>query len=261
MRHPSSGGGSTSAAAFFDAEARAYDSAYDALGPQSHALRVRMAAALRLLGTGPGELLDAGMGAGRLCQELERRGWTVSGVDVSEEMLALARERLPGARLVCADIEDLPFPDSSFDAVVATGVLEYAIDRTAAIRELARVLRPGGVAVVSVPNVRSLPVRLRRGVLQPIGRVARRALGSRRREPPPREHLPSLSDLEEILSAAGLDLEKVEHTNYLPVVRPLARMAPATALGIAERLERRRPLRGALSTQLVVAARGRPGPA
>ena len=55
------------------------------------------------------------------------------------------------ANLLCAEIESLPFDSESFDAVAATGVLEYA-DVHRALAELARVLRPGGSAVVSYPN-------------------------------------------------------------------------------------------------------------
>ena len=66
------------------------------------------------------------------------------GVDASAEMVALARERLPDARdrLAQGSVEELPFEDASFDAVAATGVLEYA-DVPRALGELARVLRPG----------------------------------------------------------------------------------------------------------------------
>jgi SAM-dependent methyltransferase len=243
------------AAAFFDEEARAYDAVYDAQGPEGHPLRVRMAAALRLLGPGPGEVLDVGMGPGRLAEQLERGGWRVSGVDASEGMLALARERLTGARLLRGEIDRLPFPDASFDAVVATGVLEYAPDRARAVGELARVLRPGGRAVVSIPNARSAPVRVRRGVVRPLGRLARRLLRSSRPEPPRRARPPSHAQLARMLAEAGLDVQQVEHTNYLPALGPFARLAPTAALRLAERLERSRPLPGALAAQIVLAAR------
>ena len=81
----------------FDAEAARYDAAYDASGAPGRALRDRLATVLELAGDGPGDVLDAGMGPGRLLAALERRSWRVSGVDVSAEMLALARARLPEA--------------------------------------------------------------------------------------------------------------------------------------------------------------------
>ena len=81
-----------------------------------------------------GRVLDVGMGTGRLCAELDRRGWEVSGVDLSPAMVVSARRRLPqlAERLVEGPIEHLPFDDESFDAVAATGVLEYATHDLAA---------------------------------------------------------------------------------------------------------------------------------
>src|SRR5437867_8308735 len=93
---------------------RWYDEAYDRADADGHALRARMHAALDEIGPGPGDVLDAGMGPGRLAAELARRGWTVSGVDTADEMVAAARRRLPGSadRLVRAKIEVLPYPDA-----------------------------------------------------------------------------------------------------------------------------------------------------
>ena len=73
----------TDAPSFFDATSARYDRAYDAQTADGHALRARMAAVLRLVGEGPGDALDAGMGPGRLCAELESRGWTAHGVDAA----------------------------------------------------------------------------------------------------------------------------------------------------------------------------------
>ncbi|MFF5990016.1 class I SAM-dependent methyltransferase [Prauserella flavalba] len=111
-----------------------------------------------------GELLDAGCGPGVLLRRLvdTRPGdFGITGCDQSAAMIEVARERLAGAadvRLTVADIEDLPFPERSFDVVVAMGVLEYT-DALRALRELARVVRHGGLVVVTMLNPRS-PYRL-----------------------------------------------------------------------------------------------------
>src|SRR5205085_548570 len=99
-----------------------------------------------------------------LCAALEERGWTAFGLDRTQEMVRLARERLPHARerLVRGIAEELPFAAESFDAVVATGALEYVDDLPRALAEAARVLRPQGRLVASYPNYRS-PSSLVRG--------------------------------------------------------------------------------------------------
>ncbi len=74
-------------------------------------------------------------------------------VDVSEEMLAEARDRCPpDVRLVQGDARDLPFPDESFDVVLALDLLPHLPDPTQALRELTRVARAGGQVVFDTTN-------------------------------------------------------------------------------------------------------------
>jgi ubiquinone/menaquinone biosynthesis C-methylase UbiE len=96
---------------------------------------------LRLLGDGPGRLLDIGCGGGSHAVGFAERGWTVTGVDVSSAQLELARAR--GVDAVEADAAALPFEDASFDAAVSMFTHTDLNDFAAAIREAARVLRPG----------------------------------------------------------------------------------------------------------------------
>lgn len=198
-------------AAFWDSQAAGYDHAYDAPGRAGRALRSRREAVLRLLGDGPGDVLDAGMGPGRLLLTLSERGWEVSGVDASEQMVALARRRVPGARerLMCASVERLPFPHSSFDAVVATGLLEYAGYAPRAISELARVLRPGGLAVLSVPNPWTVSLLWRRGLLYPVSRAVKRIAPFGRLAPLRRPRPPGRRQFEKTLATAGLATESL----------------------------------------------------
>jgi SAM-dependent methyltransferase len=94
-------------------------------------------------------LLDAGCGAGLLALLARLRGAEVAGLDASPALLEIARERLPGADLREGDLESLPFPDGSFDAVTAVNSIFYATDIDGAMRELVRVARPGGRVVVT----------------------------------------------------------------------------------------------------------------
>lgn len=96
-------------------------------------------------------ILDVACGTGAVALELVRRsGCSVVGVDQSAEMLAEGRRRIRRAgedervTLVEARAEALPFPDSAFDALTFTYLLRYVDDPAATLRELARVVRPGG---------------------------------------------------------------------------------------------------------------------
>jgi len=226
------------AGAYFDDRAERYDRAYDARGVDGYALRSRMAGALQLLGSGPGEILDAGMGPGRLLAELAQRGWAVSGVDASAEMVAAARSKLPEAasRLVQGKIESLPFPDASFDAVVATGVLEYSqLER--ALRELARVLRPGGRAVVSYPNPGAYYVVWRTRVWYRFVRAAKR-VARRPAQTFPGGAPPVRPDrFPEVLARALLEQERVRYTAFLVVPSPLDELLPRPTEWLGRQLE------------------------
>jgi ubiquinone/menaquinone biosynthesis C-methylase UbiE len=195
---------------FFDTTAERYDRRYDESNAAGRLLRRRLEVAAELLGEPAGEVLDVGMGTGRLCAELDRRGWQVSGVDLSPAMVAAARRRLPELtdRLVEGPIERLPFADESFDAVTATGVLEYAThDLAAAVAELARVLRLQSVAVLSFPRQQSPALLWRSKVLYPTVRAIKRIVPFGRPAPldlPPRSEQEFLAAVDE----AGLSVEE-----------------------------------------------------
>ncbi len=105
-------------------------------------------------------VLDLGCRTGALTQHYAE-GNEVVGVDVDHTALAQATERL-GIETVWADVEEgLPFPDESFDVVVAGELLEHLADPAAAVANVSRVLKPGGRFVGSVPNAFRLKSRLR----------------------------------------------------------------------------------------------------
>ncbi len=100
-------------------------------------------------------ILDAGCGTGNNLAHLARLGRPV-GVDLSEDALALSRTR--GVTVVRGSLMALPFPDAAFDGVTSFDVLyhRWVVDDRAAVRELARVLRPGGWLLVRVPALKIL---------------------------------------------------------------------------------------------------------
>jgi SAM-dependent methyltransferase len=107
-----------------------------------------------LLQARPGNrLLDVACGQGSFLDYAARRGFEVFGVDISDVAVESARTRVPSATVVVGDGEHLPFDDSSFDCVTCIGSLEHFPDPAAGAAEIARVLGPGGTAVVFVPNL------------------------------------------------------------------------------------------------------------
>src|SRR5580693_6126744 len=108
-------------------------------------------AVLHAAGAGPGtRLLDVGCGTGLTLVLAQERGAIPAGLDISPGLLGIARERLPAAVLREGDMEFLPFDDDSFDAVTGVNAFQFAGDPQQALREAARVTRPGGRVVASL---------------------------------------------------------------------------------------------------------------
>ena len=95
----------------------------------------------RLLGRGPGRCLDIGCGTGVATAALADLGWSPVGVDVSDDLLDVARGR--GLDVQHASADALPFPEASFDAAVSVWTHTDVDDFERTLREVARVLRPG----------------------------------------------------------------------------------------------------------------------
>jgi len=105
--------------------------------------------ALERAGVGPAtRYLDAGCGAGLAAQIASCRGARVAAIDAAANLLAVARERVPGADLRDGDIEALPFDDDAFDVVTGFNAFQYAGNPDVALVEARRVTRPGGIVVV-----------------------------------------------------------------------------------------------------------------
>jgi SAM-dependent methyltransferase len=131
------------------ASARAYEGLFVPALFAEWAAKVADAAQLR-----PGQrVLDVACGTGALAREVAARigaAGRVVGIDANPGMLAVAREQAPGIEWREAFAESLPFPDGSFDAVVSQFGLMFFRDRRQALREMVRVLAPGGRLTVAV---------------------------------------------------------------------------------------------------------------
>ena len=117
-------------------------------------------AILDALALGPGDhVLDLGCGGGLLLRDALAQGARATGLDHSEEMVSLARERAPGSTVVLAEAETLPFEDATFSAVSMSIVFFFLADPVGVLRECRRVLRPGGRLAIftSGPELRGTP--------------------------------------------------------------------------------------------------------
>lgn len=101
-------------------------------------------------------LLDVGCGTGHHLAWLRQQGFDVAGVDGSQEMIALAEARNPEVVIRQGDVEALPFPSGGFDVVVCVEVLRYLSGPSDCLREMARVLRPGGLCLATATPVLNL---------------------------------------------------------------------------------------------------------
>lgn len=111
------------------------------------------------LGLRPGErVLDVGAGTGVSTEELAHSGAYAVGLDLSIGMLQAGRRTRPDVPLLAGDALRLPFPDRSFDAVTISLALRNVVDTEAALREMARVTRPGGRLVVCEFSTPTNPV-------------------------------------------------------------------------------------------------------
>jgi ubiquinone/menaquinone biosynthesis C-methylase UbiE len=125
---------------------------------------------------GRGRFLEAGCGASATAFNLAKRGWQVAGLDLSEAALAAARSAFESNGLSgefhAGDVREIPWDADSFDLLYAGGVVEHFRETDAALREFARVLVPGGVAVVTVPALTfSWPYLFLRGNVPAKGRA------------------------------------------------------------------------------------------
>lgn len=99
-------------------------------------------------------VLDYGSGKGEFSIELARKGGIVYGIDISEELVQLAKQNIPAnvhpPQFIVGDAHHTPFPDQYFDLIVGNGILHH-LDLGAAYREIRRILKPGGVAYFLEP--------------------------------------------------------------------------------------------------------------
>jgi SAM-dependent methyltransferase len=101
-------------------------------------------------------ILEAGCGSGRWVAWFVKNGWSAAGLDWSETLCDRARRAIPGARFEVGDMRDMPFDDGEFGAIVSLGAVDHTPEGPmGSLKEYYRVLRQGGIAIISVPYLAS----------------------------------------------------------------------------------------------------------
>jgi 2-polyprenyl-3-methyl-5-hydroxy-6-metoxy-1,4-benzoquinol methylase len=147
-------------------------------------------------------LLDLGCGAGDLLEAARKHGWQAQGVDVAAQVVNHVRQR--GFEVFEGELHEAVFPAAQFDVVTAAELLEHIFDPRALLREVARILRPGGLFWTTTPHARGISARM---------------LGLKWRCIWPPEHLQlfSIRGLQALLREAGFRDIHVDTTGGNPV--------------------------------------------
>lgn len=145
-----------------------------------------------------GRLLDVGCGAGRLLRRMQRRGWSVEGVDFDEQAANKAMKRY-GIKVHIGDLAECAIPDASFDVISLSQTVEHLFDPRATLQECLRILKPGGLLVMTTPNVQSQGAQQFRQYW-------------RGWEPPRHLHLFTVASLQRLTTAVGFNV--VEARSY-----------------------------------------------
>jgi SAM-dependent methyltransferase len=164
---------------------------------------------LRHVALEPGQLvLDIGCGAGAFLRLVADPGARAFGLDASEALIDLARERVPDADLRLGDMEALPYDDETFDLVTGFNAFFFANDFVAALREARRVAKPGAAVVIQVWGPRE------RNELEAVKAIVRPFMPPRPPDAPPEPDYSKPGVLEDLATRAGLTSELTFDTTW-----------------------------------------------
>lgn len=225
---------------YFDGQATSgqWAKLYDEAEGLSYHFHVRRQRVMELLPAALGRVCDLGCGPGIMVPLVRERGGSFVGIDMAPAMVKEGEDLyadLPDVEFQVGNIESLDLPDASFDQVICMGVIEYLESPRKALAEIGRILRPGGVAVVSVSK-RYHTDRLAAPLTAPVRWTARQLGGVGSGQ----VHRSGMQPVELDLAAAlgHLVPDGGSHYNFTPLPYPLTRIAPTFTMRLNAPFER-----------------------
>lgn len=194
----------------------------------------------RSSGAGGAGLLDLGCAGGELAEELGELGHGYLGIDASADMIHRARRRYPDRCFRIGDARQSGLSSSSFDAVVALGLLEYMEEPDGLLSEVGRLLRPGGDLFLSVPSRYCFENWIKALLFFPRRVLASYYFHFTGRQPYRIRHLAfSPVRLRALLHRHGFEIRELTRYNPNPLCFPLSRAVPGLSVRTSQRLEDR----------------------
>jgi ubiquinone/menaquinone biosynthesis C-methylase UbiE len=190
-------------------------------------------------GLAPASILDYGCGEGRYIGELKKffPNANLTGCDISEVGLEIAGREQPTASFLPMQDETIPAPDSAFDFVISIEVLEHVADVGKAVNEIARVMKPGALALITTPCANKFSGEWLRMAFTKGFEPSADGFGRFCTDEP--GHLRRLTDrhLRDLFRRAGVDVEKIFHRSHLftPIVEQ-TRLRRRIPIGLREKI-------------------------
>lgn len=195
----------------------------------------------------PGSLvIEIGPGTGNLIPFLATKHCRYRGYDVADAMVAATQSQIAkcfptdaGAHCEKGDVYNIPVESHTADVIVAAGVIEYLQKPELAAAELARIARPGAVALISVPNAASLNRKFARALsfLTIATRAAKKLAGRDTKAPDVDRMCYTPTTLQRTFEPAGWRLDRKEYYDVEPIPYPFNRLAPNVAFTAKRRAE------------------------
>ncbi len=241
---------------FFNDTSNSYLAEYQRETPEGYSFRVRREKVLAMLPEGSGKkILDLASGPGTMIKGLRAKNYDVTCVDAAPDMIELAKKEASTDPYVVCEVGDaygLRFADNAFDIETAMGLIEYLDDEHKYLNEVKRIVKPGGTAIITFPNIWS-PWRAWNRVLRAVRNSVKphKATGLLHREY-------TAKRVRALMDEHGFDTVDVLYYNLKLVPYPLDRLFPRFTVWfshVCEKLDRT-PLRW-FGTAFIVEARKR----